>query len=120
MNLAKITRLARRRYRQVVGDGDIRGAIVPIACYLDEKSYRQVCDDDATFFEHWAIIALFGEMAAKRGAFICYMPIVPEDYFDWCEKNKLQNSTGTRARYAQYLATGIIDGITFQQDDLKE
>lgn len=117
MDFAKITRLARKRYHQIIGDNDIKGIIVPIACYIDEKYYRAICDDELTFFEHWATLALFGEMAAKRGAIIVFVPIVPGDLFRWCKKNKFENTPQTRARYVNWLMTGTIKGPSGQIDD---
>lgn len=117
MDLAKITRLARKRYHQVIGDSNIEGIAVPIACYLDEKCYRAVCDDELNFFEHWALLAIFGEMATKRGAIIIYVPIVPTDYFKWLKKLKFENTPQNRARYANWLMTGILNGPGGQIDD---
>jgi hypothetical protein len=120
MNLAKITRLARKRYHQVIGENDIKGLVVPIASYCDERCYRQVCDGELTFFEHWATLSLLGEMAYKHGAIIVFVPIVPEDYFVWLEKFKLENSPQARARYVNWLMSGKIDGPGGQIDEPKE
>lgn len=117
MDFAKITRLARRRHHQTIGGGDIKGVVAPITCYLDERSYRQVCDDELTFFEHWALLSIFGEMAAKRGALIVFVPIVPADYFKWLKKNKFNNRPEYRARYVNWLMSGELDGPSGQIDD---
>lgn len=117
MDLAKITRLARKRYHQVIGDSRIEGVIIPVACYVSEEFYRAVCDDELTFFEHWTLLALFGEMAAKRGAIIVFMPVVPDDYFAWCKKFRFENSPQARARYINWLMSGKMDGPGMQIDD---
>lgn len=117
MDLAKITRLARHRYHQVIADSNIEGVVVPIACYIDEDSYHKICDDALSFFEHWAFLAIFGEMAAKRGAVIVFVPLNPEDYFAWCEKYKFINNPQSRAKYVSQLLSGTIDGISSQIDD---
>jgi hypothetical protein len=117
MDLAKITRLARKRYHQTIEESNIKDIVVPIACYCDERFYRQVCDDELTFFEHLVTLALFGEMAAKRGAIVVFVPIVPGDYFTWLKKFEFKNAPQTRARYVNWLMSGIIEGPGGQIDD---
>ena len=116
MDLARITRLARRRYRQCIGHSNIKGITVPIVCYLTERDYRQVCDDELIFYEHWAMLALFAEMLSKRGGVIVFMPLVPADFFLWLEKNKFKNCYESRSKYTIWLLSGTVNGISGQFD----
>jgi len=117
MNLAKITRLARHRYHQTIGDSVSFPDIVPMACYLCEQHYKQVCEDELTFYEHWALLALFGEMCKNKPFKIIFVPILPEDYFLWLEKNGFQNSPQIRSRYVTAIPSGTNDGLSSQIDD---
>jgi hypothetical protein len=118
MDLAKLTKIARIRYRQVVYENDIRGVLVPISCYLCDRDYKQVCDDSITFFEHWTMMGIFAEMVAKKGGQILFVPIEPADYFKWMEENGLKNNSGSRSRYVTFIITGKTDGIFYQKDGL--
>jgi hypothetical protein len=121
MNLAKITRLARQRYRQIFGGNAPPVAKdVPLICYLAESDYRQVVGDtelaDLTFFEHWATLALLGEMFKKGGVRVIFTPLFPDDYFRWLKKNRFENSPQSRSRYAIWLTTGRLNELSFQRD----
>jgi hypothetical protein len=120
MDLAKITRLARKRFHQVVGNSNLKNVPCPIACYIDETCYQAVCDDELAFFEHWALLALFGEMIAKHGAIVIFVPIVPADYFRWLKKLNFENTPQSRARYVNWLMSGTIEGPGGQIDEPKE
>jgi hypothetical protein len=117
LDFAKITRLARKRYRQTIGGSELLPDLVPIACYICEGDYNKICEDELTFYEHWALLALFGEMCGKGGVNIIFCPIIPEDYFLWLEQNGLKNNYGSRARYANFMVTGTANGYGVQEDD---
>src|SRR4030042_2787882 len=114
MDLAKITRLARKRYRQIIGDSVSFPDLIPMACYLCEDDYKRICEDELSFYEHWALLALFGEMCSGRPFKIIFVPLISENYFLWLKKNGFQNNPQMRARYANYIISGTIDGFGSQ------
>ena len=105
MNIQTIHALAAKRFQEAYKEKILSENTIALPDYLCEEDFDLIVgdSDQLTFLESRLYSTIFAELLMQNGGEVFFMPMYPDNFFNWLQQTGNENNPGNRAAYCAIL-----------------